>query len=61
MLAPGSAHDALTSTMAFYAAAGYTAESDAVTYRAPYRLTVVAENRDHSNTETNVTMALARQ
>jgi hypothetical protein len=61
MIAPGSARDVLTSTMGFYTAAGYTAESDSVAYRAPYRLTVAVENRGHSNTETNVTMAVALQ
>ena len=60
LLASGSAAGVLSSTMAFYVAAGYTADSEGHLHRGPVRITVVAENRDHSNTVTNLAIGVTR-
>ncbi len=58
LLADGTADQVLRSTVAFYVGAGFSAESGAVVRRAPYRITVVTENRDHSDARTNLTIAV---
>lgn len=60
LLASGSASGVLSSTMAFYVAAGYTADLGGHLHRGPVRITVVAENRDHSNTQTNLAIGVTR-
>ena len=60
LLATGSARRVLSSTMAFYVAAGYTADSAGQLHRGPLQITVVAESRDHSNTETNLALGFRR-
>jgi hypothetical protein len=58
ILANGSAADVLRSAHDFYAAAGFASQSDAILQDASYRIILVAENRDHSASETNLTVAV---
>ena len=60
LLVRGSAADALTSTVAFYVARGFRAQSNAVVVRGPERIVVVTENRDHSATQTTVVLGVSR-
>lgn len=60
LVASGSAASVLSSTMAFYVAAGYTADSEGHLHRGPVRITVVAESRDHSNLVTNLAIGVTR-
>ena len=60
LLEPGAAPDVQRSTIAFYVAAGFVADPAQVLRRAPYAITVGAENRDHSATSTNLTIGLVR-
>ena len=60
LLASGSAAGVLSSTMAFYVAAGYTADSRGHLHRGPVRITVVVESRDHSNMVTNLAIGVTR-
>jgi hypothetical protein len=46
------------STIAFYTAAGFTACADSVLTKGNRYITFVAENRDHSATETNLTIGV---
>jgi hypothetical protein len=54
ILASGSAAEVRSSTVAFYAATGFTAVTDSVLNKGNRQITVVVENRDHSNTQTNL-------
>ena len=54
ILAAGSAAEVRRSTVAFYAATGFTAVTDSVLNKGNRQITVVVENRDHSNTQTNL-------
>jgi hypothetical protein len=58
ILAGGSAADVLRSTESFYLAAGFSRDGYAVLRRGSERITIVAENRDHSATETNLTLGV---
>jgi hypothetical protein len=58
ILASGSAADVLRSTESFYVAAGFRHDGYAVLRRGSERITIVAENRDHSATETNLTLGV---
>ena len=60
LVASGSAAGVLSSTMAFYVAAGYTADTEGHLHRGPVRITVVAESRDHSNLVTNLAIGVTR-
>ena len=60
VLAAGPADRVLKSAVAFYVAAGYTADGPAIVHRGIYRVTIVAENRDHSNTQTNLALGVTR-
>ncbi len=60
LVASGSAAGVLNSTMAFYVAAGYTADSEGHLHRGPVRITVVAESRDHSNLVSNLAIGVTR-
>ena len=60
VLADGPADQVLKSAVAFYVAAGYTADGPAIVHRGIYRVTIVAENRDHSNTKTNLALGVTR-
>jgi hypothetical protein len=48
LLVNGSAADAHASTVGFYKAHGFVAESDSILQNASHRVTIVVENRDHS-------------
>jgi hypothetical protein len=54
ILAAGSAAEVRRSAAALYAATGFTAVTDSVLNKGNRQITVVVENRDHSNTETNL-------
>ena len=58
IVAAGSAAEVHRSTLAFYLAAGFTAVSDSVLNKGNRQITLVAENRDHSNTETNLVISV---
>jgi hypothetical protein len=58
ILASGSAAEVQRSTESFYVAAGFSHVGNAVVSRGPERITIVAENRDHSPTETNLTLGV---
>jgi hypothetical protein len=60
ILANGSATDVERSTESFYVAAGFIRDGFAVLHRGDERITIVAENRDHSPTETNLTLGIAK-
>jgi hypothetical protein len=59
LLAQGAAR-ALQSTTAFYVAHGFTFDRAGSAGLARYRITFVAQNRDHRATATNLTIALVR-
>lgn len=46
--------------MAFYRAAGFTTDGPATIHRGHYQVVLVAENRDHSNTETNLAAGITK-
>jgi hypothetical protein len=58
LLARGSAAAVLRSTESFYIAGGFSREAYAIVHRGPERITIVAENRDHSATETSLTLGV---
>jgi len=58
ILARGSAATVQKSTLAFYTSRGYKGETDSIVHNGSYRITFVAENRDHSNTETNLALGV---
>lgn len=60
LLAAGPADRVLTSTVSFYISAGFTAQGPGTVHRGRYTITIVAENRDHSNTETNLALGVTR-
>ena len=60
LLADGPADKVLKTTLDFYVAAGFTADGSASVHRGSYRIVVVAENRDHSNTQTNLVLGVSR-
>jgi hypothetical protein len=62
LLVNGSAADAHASTVAFYRAHGFVAETDSILHNAAHRVTIVVENRDHSPAHTFVAVGVgARQ
>ena len=60
LLAHGPADQVLTTSMAFYRAAGFTTDGLATVHRGHYQVVLVAENRDHSNTETNLAAGITK-
>lgn len=58
LLARGSAAYVQKSTLAFYTSRGYKGETDSIVHNGSYRITFLAENRDHSNTETNLVLGV---
>lgn len=56
--AAGSAREVRESAIALYASAGFTAVSDSALSRGSRQITVVAENRDHSATRTNLVIGV---
>jgi hypothetical protein len=59
LLVNGSAADAHASTVAFYRAHGFVAETDSILHNAAHRVTIVVENRDHSAAHTFVAIGVA--
>ncbi len=57
----GSAQQAQASADAFYIRQGFHRDSAYVVHGRGYRITMIAENRDHSATETNLTVVVTRQ
>ena len=60
LLTHGPADQVLTTTMAFYRSAGFTTDGPATVHRGHYQVVLVAENRDHSNTETNLAAGITK-
>src|SRR3954462_9281446 len=58
LLVNGSAADAHASTVAFYRARGFVAETDSILHDATHRVTIVVENRDHSPAHTFVAIGV---
>jgi hypothetical protein len=58
LVARGSAAEVLSSTESFYVAAGFSRDGYAILHRGSERITIVAENRDHSATQTNLTLGV---
>gem|GEM_PF-2577565 len=58
ILARGSAADTLRSTERFYEVAGFGHDGNATMRRGSERIVIVAENRDHSATATNLTLGV---
>jgi hypothetical protein len=52
------AESARAATVSLYLAHGYVAESDSVVRNQRYRVTVVAENRDHSQLQSNLAIGV---
>jgi hypothetical protein len=59
VIAAGSAAEVRQSALALYAAAGFTPVSDSVLVKGNRQITLVAENRDHSATQTNLMIGVA--
>lgn len=57
LLIEGGAAEALASAVSFYAASGFTPGGPAQLHRNGYQVVMVAANRDHSPTQTNLTIA----
>ena len=60
ILANGSAADVERSTESFYIADGFIRDGFALLHRGDEHITIVAENRDHSPTETNLTLGITK-
>jgi hypothetical protein len=58
VIAAGSAADVRRSAVALYSAAGFTAVTDSVLNKGNRQVTLVAENRDHSTTQTNLVVGV---
>jgi hypothetical protein len=59
VLVAGSADQAHRSAVALYTAAGFTAATDSVLNKGNRQITLVVENRDHSNAQTNLVIAVS--
>ena len=57
----GSAKHAQRSAVAFYVRHGFHRDSAYVVHRRHYRISMIAENRDHSATKSNLTVVITRQ
>ena len=57
----GSAQQAQASADAFYIRQGFHRDSAYVVHGRGYRITMIAENRDHSATKSNLTVVITRQ
>lgn len=57
----GSAHQAQASAVAFYVSHAFQRDSAHTVHGQGYRISMIAENRDHSATETNLTVVVERQ
>jgi hypothetical protein len=61
MVVHGSARHAQAAAVAFYVAHAFHRDSAYVVHGKGYRLSMIAENRDHSATESNLTLVVQRQ
>jgi hypothetical protein len=61
LLVSGSAAAAHQSTVAFYRARGFAAETDSILHDAAHQITIVVENRDHSPNRTFVVIGVANR
>ena len=61
VLVGGSAQRALASAVAFYVSHAFHRDSAYALHGRGYRISMIAENRDHSATETNLTVVVERQ
>jgi hypothetical protein len=57
----GSAQQAQAYADAFYISHGFHSDSAYAVHGQGYRITMIADNRDHSATETNLTVVVTRQ
>lgn len=57
----GSAQKALASAVAFYVGHAFHRDSTYAVHGRGYRISMIAANRDHSATETNLTVVVERQ
>jgi hypothetical protein len=57
---PAGAAQGQKAAIAFFVANGFTADSAFVVHNSLFRLTMLAVNRDHSATKSNLTIAIAR-
>ena len=58
LVSSGPADEVRRATVALYEAAGFTPATDSVLNMGHLQVTVVAENRDHSDTETNLVVGV---
>ncbi len=62
IVANGSVSDLNLQIVALYTSNGFTQQNGLLVFDSPaYLITAIAENRDHSNTKTNVTVALQQK
>jgi hypothetical protein len=57
-LAAGSTQTVMSQIVASYLAAGFITDTEATLHDATHRVTIVVENRDHSNAETFVVISV---
>jgi hypothetical protein len=57
----GSAQQAQATALAFYVGHAFHRDSANVVHGHGYQISMIAENRDHSATETNLTVVVKRQ
>jgi hypothetical protein len=55
---PGKADDVLTAAETFYESHGFTRTGSGQLRKVPYSIAMVARNRDHSATQTDLTISL---
>jgi hypothetical protein len=58
LLADGSAAQVHSSVVSFYTAHGFVADTDSILHNATHQVTIVLENRDHSNAHTFVAIGV---
>jgi hypothetical protein len=58
LLVDGSAAEVHASTVAFYRAHGFVADTDSILHNASHKVTIVVENRDHSAAHTFVAIGV---
>jgi hypothetical protein len=60
LLVGGGADEALASAAGFYTSHGFTPDGIAQLHRNGYHVVMVAANRDHSTTQTNLTISVIK-
>jgi hypothetical protein len=60
LLVSGGADEALASATGFYTSHGFTSDGTAQLHRSGYHVVMIAANRDHSPTETNLTISVIK-